>query len=554
MIRLIFLIFLLLPHATKAAENIDLSGWKTLPVLHEGRIKPLDSFARIYLKTFSGKTQIDDLNAPEWLAEIIFNPEQSIQRKVFNGRDKNGKRISLNYEELAKHIRDNDKLIKSLSNASTNELTTSQISLLEFYENFILSTQLMRSMTVFLLPDKNSEEQLKKIILKKGSNIEKYSIQEKNIAAQAFASQTLREGGKDNVLLRVINTHGEWLSPWSAKNTNSLAHWKNMFEAYRTQDVQKWDEAVKNAKINNSKLKTEVIFNTLNLHHIAAFLYFLTILFFIFSNFIKENLFAKSAFITLTVGVFANLLHTALRVYILDRPPVGTLYESVLFVALICAAGFMFMAWKQKNQNHILLGGLSGLLLLLTAQAFSTEDTMGTLVAVLNTDFWLMTHVICITMGYGACLLTSLTAHYYLIQKIREKETKKTFTTIKTLSLFSLLLVTVGTILGGLWADQSWGRFWGWDPKENGALLIVLWLIWILHSHLTNHINRIGFVIGMAFLSIIVILAWFGVNLLSVGLHSYGFISGIAWGIGLFCAAETLIIGGLWLYPKMRHT
>jgi ABC-type transport system involved in cytochrome c biogenesis permease subunit len=559
MLRLLFLLILFLPGGAKAEQKLDLSGWKALPVLHEGRIKPLDSFARIYLKIFSEHETVDDLSASEWLAESIFIPEQAMQRTVFQGRDEDGKRIAFNYEELAQYIRSRDKIIEPLLNVPADELTPAQSNLLELYENFILSTQLYRAMTVFLFSQEKHaafEAKLKKIITKKGDNIAAYNDEEKEIAAQSFYFNMVNEGGKDNVLLRVISTGDGWLSPWVIVNrgieVGALKHWRNMATAYRTQDVKKWSQAVEKAKSKNPKLKIEVLFNMLSLHQVAEILYGLSVFLFIISCFIKPKFFEKTAFVTLLTGVAANLIHILLRIYLLERPPIGTLYESVLFVALTCAAGCAFMAWKQKNVNHILLGGLSGMILLLIAEAFAAEDTMGMLVAVLNTDFWLLTHVICVTLGYGTCLLASLSAHYYLLQKIWEKDTKQIFTTIKTLALFSLLLVTVGTILGGLWADQSWGRFWGWDPKENGALLIVLWLIWILHGHLTNHITRTGFVVGMAFLSIIVILAWFGVNLLSIGLHSYGFISGIAWGIAVFCAAETIIIGSLWLYPRLK--
>ena len=107
--------------------------------------------------------------------------------------------------------------------------------------------------------------------------------------------------------------------------------------------------------------------------------------------------------------------------------------------------------------------------------------------------------------------------------------------------------------MGGIWADQSWGRFWGWDPKENGALLIVLWLAWLLHGRMSSHLKDRVYLACCAFLSVIVVLAWFGVNLLNVGLHSYGFISGVAWGIGLFCLFEILCIGALfYLSPKRR--
>jgi ABC-type transport system involved in cytochrome c biogenesis permease subunit len=140
-------------------------------------------------------------------------------------------------------------------------------------------------------------------------------------------------------------------------------------------------------------------------------------------------------------------------------------------------------------------------------------------------------------------------AHVYLGVKVFKREArilKPIQNLLYKIVLFALLFTAVGTALGGIWADQSWGRFWGWDPKENGALLIVLWLIWILHGRMSGHLRNVAFAAMAAFLNIIVALAWFGVNLLSVGLHSYGFIDGIALALGAFCAIETVIILGLW--------
>ena len=117
-------------------------------------------------------------------------------------------------------------------------------------------------------------------------------------------------------------------------------------------------------------------------------------------------------------------------------------------------------------------------------------------------------------------------------------------------SLFALFFSLFGTILGGIWADQSWGRFWGWDPKENGAMLIVLWLLWLLHGLISKHIGQLGFAFGMVITNIIVALAWFGVNLLGVGLHSYGFTENILSNLMIFCGAE--LIFGFTFYFLLR--
>ena len=114
---------------------------------------------------------------------------------------------------------------------------------------------------------------------------------------------------------------------------------------------------------------------------------------------------------------------------------------------------------------------------------------------------------------------------------------------------FALLFSFVGTVLGGIWADQSWGRFWGWDPKENGALLIVLWNAIILHSRWAGYVQEKGIMAMALFGNIITALSWFGVNLLGVGLHSYGFTEEGFIPLMLFIASQVVLIG-LCLAPR----
>jgi ABC-type transport system involved in cytochrome c biogenesis permease subunit len=182
-----------------------------------------------------------------------------------------------------------------------------------------------------------------------------------------------------------------------------------------------------------------------------------------------------------------------------------------------------------------LLSAFNSFLLCFISIKLSEDGNIKSVVAVLNTNFWLIIHVLTISVGYGLCLIAGFLSHFYLYQILNKKyltHKNNLYNYIFYITLLALLFSFVGTLLGGIWADQSWGRFWGWDPKENGALLIVLWLTLILHAKFSNLISEINFIIGV-FLNLIVLsLAWFGVNLLSVGLHSYGFIENI--GIGLF--------------------
>ena len=127
---------------------------------------------------------------------------------------------------------------------------------------------------------------------------------------------------------------------------------------------------------------------------------------------------------------------------------------------------------------------------------------------------------------------------------------KSTYKALFSTLAAGLIFSFIGTMLGGIWADQSWGRFWGWDPKENGALLIVMWLLMMLHLKISGWVKGAGYALGLVLANITVALAWFGVNLLSVGLHNYGFTEGAAFNLLIFIIFE-LLFGSL-LYAKIR--
>jgi ABC-type transport system involved in cytochrome c biogenesis permease subunit len=167
--------------------------------------------------------------------------------------------------------------------------------------------------------------------------------------------------------------------------------------------------------------------------------------------------------------------------------------------------------------------------------------------AVLDYNFWLGTHVVTITIGYGATFLAGFLAIIYIFRGVftnsLDKPTADALTRmVYGIVCFATLFSLVGTILGGIWADQSWGRFWGWDPKENGALIIVLWNAIILHCRWGGLVKTRGLMALAVFGNIVTSWSWFGVNMLGVGLHSYGFMDSAFWALIGFVASQLVII------------
>jgi ABC-type transport system involved in cytochrome c biogenesis permease subunit len=263
---------------------------------------------------------------------------------------------------------------------------------------------------------------------------------------------------------------------------------------------------------------------------------------------------------------FASLLLVAgiaLRCVIRGRPPVSTLYETILFISAVAVVVSCAIEWINRQGVAIAVAPLLGATGMFLANKYEFKesvtagDTMPSLVAVLDTNFWLSTHVTSVTTGYSAGLLAAAIAHVWILGKVfgYRKGDDKFYKTVARMTYgvlcFGLLFSTVGTILGGIWANYSWGRFWGWDPKENGALLICIWELIILHARLGGYVRDFGLCVLTTLGSIVVAFSWWGVNLLGVGLHSYGFTSGVRELLFGFYGLELAVVAaglGWWVY------
>ena len=271
-----------------------------------------------------------------------------------------------------------------------------------------------------------------------------------------------------------------------------------------------------------------------------------------------------ATWLALLCGTVALVTAIVLRCMIRGRPPVSTLYETILFITSIAVISSLLI--ERMNRQRIALAlaavlGTGGLFLAFRYEAMEAVDTMPSLVAVLDTNFWLSTHVTTVTMGYSAGLLASAFAHLWVLGKLfgLKRGEPRFYTSLSRMTYgvicFGLLFSTVGTILGGIWANESWGRFWGWDPKENGALMIVLWELFILHARMGGYIRDTGLAMAAIFGGMIVAFSWWGVNLLGIGLHSYGFTSGIMRSLLVFYLLEVVMLGMcVVLWMRIRKT
>jgi ABC-type transport system involved in cytochrome c biogenesis permease subunit len=257
----------------------------------------------------------------------------------------------------------------------------------------------------------------------------------------------------------------------------------------------------------------------------------------------------KTAFLILLLAFAVHTFGMISRMYLQGRPPVTNLYSSAILVGWGAVAIAIVLEWLFKYGIGTACACVVGFITLVIAHHLGANgDTLEMMQAVLDSNLWLATHVVVITLGYSAMFLAGMLAVAYVLLGLFTRLLTHEVARVLALMVygvvcFATLFSFVGTVLGGIWADQSWGRFWGWDPKENGALLIVLWCALILHARWGGFIRQRGLMAMAISGNAITAFSWFGVNMLGVGLHSYGFMNkAFPWLVGFIIAQGVLIL------------
>jgi ABC-type transport system involved in cytochrome c biogenesis permease subunit len=279
----------------------------------------------------------------------------------------------------------------------------------------------------------------------------------------------------------------------------------------------------------NGRTSYESLFNRMEPFYQSMVLYVAAFLLACTSWLVCPRGLRKTAFLLLVLALAVHSFGMFSRMYLQGRPPVTNLYSSAIFVGWGAVLIGLVLEKIFKDGIGAATAGMVGFITLIIAHHLgSNGDTLEMMQAVLDSNIWLATHVVVITAGYSAMFLAGFLAIAYVVlgvfTRLLTRETAQKLTRmVYGVVCFATLFSFVGTVLGGIWADQSWGRFWGWDPKENGALLIVLWCALILHARWGGYIRQRGMMAMAIFGNAITAFSWFGVNMLGVGLHSYGF-------------------------------
>jgi ABC-type transport system involved in cytochrome c biogenesis permease subunit len=296
------------------------------------------------------------------------------------------------------------------------------------------------------------------------------------------------------------------------------------------------------------KARIETLFNSVEPFYACMMIYLAAFLFAALSWLRWPEASRITAWGLVALAWSVATLGIATRMWLEGRPPVTNLYSSALFIGWGSVALCLVLETLYKNAIGSAAAGMIGFATLLIAHHLALAgDTLEMMRAVLDSNFWLATHVVVVTSGYASTFLAGMLAVIYVLRGVFTRTLDKATADalgrmVYGIVCFATLFSFVGTALGGIWADQSWGRFWGWDPKENGALIIVIWNALILHARWGGLVKQRGLICLAIFGNIVTSWSWFGTNMLGIGLHSYGFTEAAFWWLSAFIALQLALI------------
>ncbi|MBN2161472.1 MAG: cytochrome c biogenesis protein CcsA [Pontiellaceae bacterium] len=546
----------------QAPDTFQTQAFARLPLKYEGRRKPVDTFARNLLTVLSGRQSIrtDDgrsLSAVEWLLDGISGKHEALDYKVFRIENldvlsslglEERKRFRYSYMELAPRMEELDQLARTAfaKENRARDLYDRQIIRLS-NKVFLFESTLASFEDPSVIP---LEQRL--------ATAQRYMQLERNSIPLAVAPHTGQERWRP-LMSSLLSGPMTSADPLAMKYAAFL-------QAYRVGDVDGFNRSLMEygSQLNEEnpaafhKIGFELFFNRLDAFVRAKWMYLLVFLLSCFGWLLRKDGLLDVAGILMAASFIPHTFGIVARCFLSGYPPITNLYSSAIFIgwAAVACGIILEIGFRDRTRGvGNLIGSIAGFLTLLIAQYLAGDgDTMEQMRAVLDTRFWLATHVITVAMGYVATFVVGGMGLFYILaglftRRLDAATEDDMYRMMYGTTCFALLFSFVGTVLGGLWADDSWGRFWGWDPKENGALLIVMWNAILLHARYGRMIRHRGFAVMAVFGNIVTAWSWFGVNQLSVGLHSYGFTDSAGFWLMVFVLSQ-LVVCGLGFIPS----
>lgn len=576
--------------------------WARLPIVSNGRYQPLDSLARNSLlqlrdkqtlKTEPWSSKSQTLSADEWLMEMTMNPEVANTRPVFridHPELKGLMSLPLEADEAAKsdgkhysweQLQPKLEALQTEARRVPKEAavrTPFQKAVMKLWGGVALYMKLQNTTQPQFAKDWNAElgRYLTAIEPGRAAAIAQDQGKEYDKAALETLMKDVRVFNAMSELETPLivpqeehpgHNHGtEWLRLNEAliqmaqgePMSPALAAYAKMGATFKAGNPTGFNEAVRDFRASLAgphpkelgKAKSEQVFNYFQPFYKGMIICTIAGLFAL-AFWVQPAQWEVLRRTSVWLCVLALVVHTGgltWRMLLEGRPPVTNLYSSAIFIGWACLGLGLILEAFWKNGIGVVVACVCGFCSLLIAHHLSLSgDTMEMMRAVLDTNFWLATHVVIITLGYASAFVAGFLAIIFVLRGfftsgLDQPTAKSLNKMVYGILCFATLFSFVGTVLGGIWADQSWGRFWGWDAKENGALLIVLWNALILHARWGALVRERGLMNLAIFGNVVTAWSWFGVNMLGIGLHSYGFMDAAFWWLMGFAGSQVALI------------
>jgi cytochrome c-type biogenesis protein CcsB len=542
------------------------AGWsftdfRHIPIQSGGRVKPLDSFAREASLFMTGRRIFEGFDPADLILSWLAFPHVWEEKRF----------VKISRIDVRREL----QLDESRTYFSPHELF-GNFALLQYARNMDAEANATGSETMSGKTDRGKkqgprEQELGNVLSRltlfrdmvAGNSwlvLPRANVPWVSLAGTEAATKDSAAGGSASAASAAATASDEairtaFVDVVKAYQANDLTAFEQASKETRSKveaQVPDWDSHLQRS------LSFEVFYNRLRPFQMAWIFYLLGALMWLVSpgKLIRFNpvTAAKGARIrrgiAATFTSLAILCHVggfSIRCYIAGRPPVTNMYESIIWVSFgVFAFAFILYLIQRLSITLIVASALATVGLIAADSAPAMMDPgLHPLVPVLRDNFWLTIHVLTITLGYSAFALTLGLAdvtlwNFFSVDRKKKSDSNAAqfaqmarirIQTINQLTYramqFGVVLLAAGTILGGVWADYSWGRFWGWDPKEVWALIALLCYLAVLHGRMTSWIKPFAFAAWTVVAFSSVVMAWYGVNfVLGVGLHSYGFASG----------------------------
>jgi len=485
---------------------------ENLPMQDAGRVKPFDTFARESLQLIYGKRSYDQRKASEIVFTWLLVPDHWMTIPFIEIRH-SGVREALKIESKEKYFTPQSLFANERLHLIFQELQSLRERQEKFNPYFQAVSRLENQLGLFqairsgaalrFVPDPNSDK-WKSVAELDGEMREAFSkISQSFVTAVAQAGEN---GAKPSAEVK--------------------AAVEEFIGKARAQAPDKYADM--------NKISAELHLNHFHPFQWSWVSYLLGVVAFFLLLQLGQQWARWPAWMFLGLGFFLHAYGMALRTYLAGRPPVSNMYETVVWVPFGCVLFGWILYHYQKSKMLLICASVVAIFCLILTDLAPTvlDGSLHPLEPVLRSTFWLTTHVLIITISYAAFFLAFALGDVLLFCYLRDESRYAALIRSGTQSIYrciqiGVVLLAFGIILGGIWADYSWGRFWGWDPKETWALIALLGYVAVLHGRIIGWIKNFELAAVSVVSFALVIMAWYGVNfVLGAGLHSYGFGAG----------------------------